>query len=662
MSKGKKSTGGEKWGTEDVLQAVVIADDFNERFLPMTLEKPSALLPLVNAPLIDYTFEFLARSGVRETFVVCRQTHADQMEAHVKKSKWTSKNSPMTIALHASSDEFASTGDALRAVDAKSLVRNDFVLVTGHLVANMNLDATVRAHRDRRRVERDSVMTMVFKTAAPGHRTRTRDDDCLVALAASTGRLLHLQRTGNRRRVAMPLAIFDDREAVSVRYDVLDCHVSVCSPQVLEIFTDNFDYQDRDDFVRGLLVSEEITGNQIHAYVIGDEYASPVSNLFAYDAISKDVMRRWTYPLVPDHHDANVAVSRRNIYVHSEVSLARDSSLEKDVVIGAGTTVGPATFISRSVLGNDCRIGSRVRLVDAYIWDGVVVGDDVVVETSILCSGARIEKGVKLRGGCIVSYGVSVGPDVEIPEGTYLTLHQSDSTTETDSTDLLGASGRGHVWTAEEDSDKEEGGRNVWGQILGYQSDSTDVESNASTSPRHTPVPFDVDEERIFHGEVLDSVRNGMIEKVPVENLILEVNSSKHAYNISISDVPNVVLKTVLAGPVRDDSSPAMQPRELLTHMNEAFAYLSPLFRNYVKTLDGQIQLIFTAEEQAATNSVLASLFSKLLQILYDKDVVEEEAIRKWFYGGSKIECHDKLKATAQKFVQWLEEASSESD
>lgn len=29
-------------------------------------------------------------------------------------------------------------------------------------------------------------------------------------------------------------------------------------PQVAELFTDNFDYQTRDDFVRGILVNEEV--------------------------------------------------------------------------------------------------------------------------------------------------------------------------------------------------------------------------------------------------------------------------------------------------------------------------------------------------------------------------------------------------------------------
>eukprot|EP00121_Abeoforma_whisleri_P017153 Awhi_evm1s15724 len=46
--------------TENGLRAIVIADSFNNRFRPITLDCPRALLPLANVPLLEYTFEFLS--------------------------------------------------------------------------------------------------------------------------------------------------------------------------------------------------------------------------------------------------------------------------------------------------------------------------------------------------------------------------------------------------------------------------------------------------------------------------------------------------------------------------------------------------------------------------------------------------------------------------
>ncbi|KAG0261022.1 hypothetical protein BG011_001441 [Mortierella polycephala] len=69
--------------TEQVLQAVILADSFDERFQPITLETARCLLPLCNVPLISYTFEFLAVAGVQEIFVFCC-SHSDKVKAFVK--------------------------------------------------------------------------------------------------------------------------------------------------------------------------------------------------------------------------------------------------------------------------------------------------------------------------------------------------------------------------------------------------------------------------------------------------------------------------------------------------------------------------------------------------------------------------------------------------
>lgn len=37
-----------------------------QRFRPITVEKPKVLLPLVNAPLLEYTLEWLALNGMEE--------------------------------------------------------------------------------------------------------------------------------------------------------------------------------------------------------------------------------------------------------------------------------------------------------------------------------------------------------------------------------------------------------------------------------------------------------------------------------------------------------------------------------------------------------------------------------------------------------------------
>lgn len=87
--------------------------------------------------------------------------------------------------------------------------------------------------------------------------------------------------------------------------------------QVPSLFQDNFDYGDiRRDFVHGVLTSDLLAKN-IYCYIAKDGYAVRVKDTKNYDAVrlvvtpprqpssaysvcSKDILSRWTFPLVPD--------------------------------------------------------------------------------------------------------------------------------------------------------------------------------------------------------------------------------------------------------------------------------------------------------------------------------------------------------------------------
>ena len=65
-----------------------------------------------------------------------------------------------------------SPGDAMRDIYTHGIITSDFVLVTGDLVSNVRIDEVVRAHRERRRTNKDAIMTMVVKESGAAHRTR----------------------------------------------------------------------------------------------------------------------------------------------------------------------------------------------------------------------------------------------------------------------------------------------------------------------------------------------------------------------------------------------------------------------------------------------------------------------------------------------------------
>lgn len=88
MAPPKKKGVDEDCRREQVLQAVVLADSFEGSFRPATLDGPKVLLPLCGVPMLDYTLEVLAKSGVGEIFVVC-VSHAEKVAAYLDEQRAT---------------------------------------------------------------------------------------------------------------------------------------------------------------------------------------------------------------------------------------------------------------------------------------------------------------------------------------------------------------------------------------------------------------------------------------------------------------------------------------------------------------------------------------------------------------------------------------------
>ncbi|OWF44225.1 translation initiation factor eIF-2B subunit epsilon-like [Mizuhopecten yessoensis] len=663
---------------EDVLQAVIIADSFDLGFSPISKKKPRTLLPVANVPMLEYTLELLCAAEVQEIFIFCCHL-GEQIRSHIRNSKWSDTSSPCSVST-VLSEGCLSMGEALREIDAKSIIRSDFILVFGDVVANVKLQDIVEQHKKRRRKDKNTVMTMVMKKAPPTHCTRCREDDIVMAVEQPSSRILHYQKLAYQTKVDIPVEVITEHSDVNLRYDLLDCHISICSPQVPQLFTDNFDFQTRDDFVKGILISEEIMGYAIYVNVIREEYAARISNLIMYDAVSQDIMSRWTYPLVPDHTnstESTVSYGRHNIYLSKDITLARGCKLEENVVVGRGTSVGSNTVISHSVIGKNCKIGENVKIRGAYIWDNVEIGDNCDIESSILCDHVKVYSGVTLQAGDVLSWEVKVGPDVTIPKATVLqsspeedsddfgdedeTLDKKDTMVE--SCPDFGSRGQAYVYSPPTESDDEEDEaqvHDVWGQD--NKTDDEDELSSIATDDQSDlssegSLP---DDEKMFYREVLDTLVRAREENIRTENLILEINSLKHAYNIDIHDLHGMVVKAVVDLGMKEN--PDEKGIQLLTNIKTHMKRNLTLIKNYIKGADSQLDCLQMLEEFSIMDEQISGVLMKLIHYMYeDIDLLSEQVIVRWHKSIPDEEGHLDVKQQMQPFIKWLQEAEEES-
>ncbi|KDN53379.1 hypothetical protein K437DRAFT_230602 [Tilletiaria anomala UBC 951] len=439
---------------DDPLHAVILADSYNSRFQPLTLDKPRCLLPLVNAPLIDWTLEALALAGVQHTYVLAR-SHVELIRDHVA----SRMDSSMITVI--ATPEARSVGDAMRELDTKQLVKSDFLLVHADCVGNMDLAEVIRIHKERRKADKDAIMTMCTMSTAAGSRSRPYGDLALFCLQGETTQLLHyeaLPAIPRKKGISLPSILFDEKEGhaeVELRNDLVDCGVDVCSVDVPPLFSENFDYQDlRRDFVTGILTSD-LLESKIYVHVApssphritasssstrsvwaprtgrGWGYAARVRDLRTYVAISKDVISRRLAPLGPGGNmpgGSRYSIKAGLRYTGDDVHLSRSCSIESGTLIGPACKIGERVTIRRSIIGPGCIIEDGAHISDSYIWANCKIGEDATIQESVLSEEVHLLEGVKVGRGTLIGQGCIIGSRVKLcPMSRVAKIRYSDA-------------------------------------------------------------------------------------------------------------------------------------------------------------------------------------------------------------------------------------------
>ncbi|GLB35041.1 putative nucleotidyl transferase [Lyophyllum shimeji] len=665
---------------EEVLQAVILADSFNKRFRPLTTRKPRCLLPICNAPLLDWTFESLALAGVQEIFVVCR-SHAEQVKAAIKESKWSKPGSGIKIVPILTAKETFSPGDAMRDIYTRGLVTSDFVLVMGDLVSNIRIDEVVRVHKERRKTNKDAIMTMVVKESGARHRTKARGDSSVFVLDSETSECLYYEAVTGYPKTTIahvPREILAAHPEIEIRNDLIDCSIDVCSVEVPSLFQDNFDYLDiRKDFVHGVLTSDLLMKN-IHCYVAKEGYAARVKDTKSYESVSKDILSRWTFPLVPDdNHPGGHAYDheRGNKYIAKDQSvvLARTCTVGNNTLIGSSTHIGENAQILGSVVGQNCRIGTGTIIRNSYIFDGTVIGSECTIERSILGANVTVKDGSEVPKGCLLGEDVVIGPSAKLKPFQRLSKKrdQSDETApeeeEDEDSDLeavesaqdtmpktLGADSNALVWPTApgEDTDEDEisnfknerfmrlgddasdlddtdeGSESSVSESDSEEESDSDVEPSALAAPLDSSFQLNLPDglpraQSEFQTEVKQSIERAFAEGHSVANAALELKTLRMASNVPIKSVREAVIAEIVEKIQVVEGGGVAQRREIASVIGR--------WGSLIEAIGGMdaVETISSLQIHCASSTRLP-LFGQILAALYQDDIVEEDDIREW--------------------------------
>jgi translation initiation factor eIF-2B subunit epsilon len=697
--KSQKNAGKGKAGEEekeDALQAVVLADTFETRFSPFILERPRCLLPLVNAPLIEYTLDFLASSGVREVLLHAG-SHSDQVEAYIKASKWSTSSSPFKELVFVKCVA-TSIGDVMRELDQNQDYRltGDFLVVSGDIVSNFPIEAAVKAHKARRLKNRNAIMTMLLSETSPNDRIMAGLNFPTFIIDPTKDRCLHYEEAGHGRATHarvdhdMVTEMLSEPE-IDIRQDLIDCRIDICTEDVLSSWSDNFDHQTpRKDFLKDLLKNYDTNQKTVHTYIIEDHYAARVGDLPSYDKISRDVISRRAFPLCPDNNlfsDQNYIRWNQTVYKEEPVITARSSIIESGTVIGRDTSIGAGSVIKNSVIGRRCQIGKDVNIVDSYIWDDVTIDNDVKILKAIIADESFVGDRCTIQVGALVSFGVDMTAGTTVSSNARLT--KEDSRAETKSVNGTQPdnfvsedgeeedarySGLGRS-PAEPEFDVYPDGFVVYkmADLAGSTSSLSSDASEASDAPssyvgsRSESFATTMSDEDgggsktdHFHHEATSSIFDRMQTATAIQDINVELMGSRLSHNASDYQVRKAVAVAMMKHIQHEVDAGATAA----SASKDALSKYRDLVKRGQDSIADQIDFLIQVQRDLTHRSDGNQIMYFVVYNLYDMEVFEEEVFRKWWAdeasvsdGGMK-----NVRILSGKFIEWLDEAESESD
>ncbi|KAK1753484.1 nucleotide-diphospho-sugar transferase [Echria macrotheca] len=706
--KSGKSSTDEK--AEDVLQAVVIADSFQDRFKPFTLEKPRCLLPLAGVPIIEYTLEALAANGVQEVYIYCG-AHSEEIDNYIHESARfnpTSIISPFSTLELIRVTDATSVGDFLRDLDKRAIVSGDFIVVHGDLVTNVPLADALAKHKKRREANRDACMTMVLRSIGvePHRAAKSRVIQPIFVVGLDDGRCLQYDELLPGESFDLDMSI--PGEDYEIRADLIDCGIDICTLDILALWSESFDYElPRRNFLHGVLKDWELNGKMIYTEILDEGYACRASNLKLYDCITKDIIGRWAFPIVPESNFVHGQTFKRTMEgscFEDGVITARGSSV-KSSIIGSHSSVGDKTAVHSSVIGRRCKIGKNVTIKESYIWDDVTIEDGATIEHSIIANSAAIGKGVRVPNGTLISFRVRVGDGQKLPENppariSLLTEGKMPSPTDAS---LVGPEGIGSLYQepVDEDEDEEDDQKvraaaleeNSLMYSLGHLSLSSlsistlasqdaydsDGESNISGSPGpgvSSPGRLSPFEPDAFHGDAVHGLVDALRadDNEDFDSAKLEFMGLRLANNASDASMRRAIAVAFahraaeLMSPEHGGLEPTKAAERAFTAKKGAVKFISEVG---VGGDSKMLQAEFALALQKALLGIkglevlrAGALLAAMLQQLYNLDVLEEDGILTWWADkrAGEDDNLNKVKEKCRVLVDWLENADEEDD
>ena len=301
------------------MKAMILAAGLGTRLGPLTEERPKALMPVVNIPIIARNIEYLKTFGVRN-IAVNTHHHYQQILDYLDRGR------PFGIDIETRvEDEILGTGGGIKNYQ-DFFDSGSFIVLNSDILTNIDLAIAYDHHKNA-----GNIATLILHNREPFNQIQVNDRDQIIKITNKNNPEM-LAFTG----------------------------IHIMEPEILRHMPEK-QYSDIIDCYRLLILS----GESIGAYISELHYWYDIGTLDGYISANKELLARRDKPFS----------------IASGSCLASSVILEEWAVVGKNAHIGDGVKIQRSILWDNVTVKDNIRITDSVVTSHIVVDTDLDNET-----------------------------------------------------------------------------------------------------------------------------------------------------------------------------------------------------------------------------------------------------------------------------------------
>ncbi len=340
---------------------MILAGGFATRLRPLSCGRPKTLFPIVNKPLLQWIFEHLAASNIKEAILAVNAL----TEFYIQ------QNHPPRygVKVHFSIDPPKmplGTGGPIKRAEKLIGHNEPFLVLNGDIFADINYGELVEAHKRSGALATLSLCTV--------------EDPCAFGVAEmSSGTCI-------RRFIEKPVK----GEAPS---NLINAGVYVLSPKVFDYIPEGRSVSIEREVFTKLAEEGKLCGHRVNGLWM--DIGKPQEYLEANKTVLESL----------------VATLKQHTAIN--FNLKSPVALDSGVSVGEKSVIGPY-----AILGKNVKVGNRVQIANSVVFADAEIGDNTTLNGALVGEGARIGKRAKLSKGAIVGDQAKIRDGVHLSEGS----------------------------------------------------------------------------------------------------------------------------------------------------------------------------------------------------------------------------------------------------